>query len=220
VHPSRGTHSACRCAMTRLLELRDVTVRFPIGSALAARLQRRQQVAVTALDGVSLEISRGESVGIVGESGCGKSTLARTLVGLLDPTSGSVLLDGTEVDHRRTKAARRRVQMVFQDPSSSLNPARTVEQTLAELLRVHAMVPDRNVQARCEELLDLVHLPRSALTRSPADCPEGSDSASGSRERSRSNRRSSSRTRPSRRSTPRCRRRSSTCSRISVGSLG
>jgi oligopeptide/dipeptide ABC transporter ATP-binding protein len=159
--------------VNELLELRDVTVRFPIEPALSARLRGRRPLAVVALDRVSLTLGRGESVGIVGESGCGKSTLARTLVGLVEPTSGSIHLDGAEVDTRRSRAARRRVQLVFQDPSSSLNPARTVEQTLSELLRVHQMVPKSDVGSRCEELLDLVHLPRSALGALPRQLSGG-----------------------------------------------
>jgi oligopeptide/dipeptide ABC transporter ATP-binding protein len=159
--------------MTELLEVRDVTVRFPIESALSARLRGRRPLAVVALDHVNLTLRRGESVGIVGESGCGKSTLARTLVGLVEPSSGSIHLDGWEVDTRRSRATRRRVQLVFQDPSSSLNPARTVEQTLSELLRVHRMVPKPDVGSRCEELLDLVHLPRSVLAALPRELSGG-----------------------------------------------
>ncbi len=153
--------------MTSLVELRDVTVRFGAESALAARVRRRPRLAITALDGVSLSVARGESVGIVGESGCGKSTLARVLVGLLEPTSGAVHVDGREVDRRRTQAMRRRIQMVFQDPSSSLNPARTVGQTLTELLRVHEIVPRAQVGARAEELLDRVQLPCSVMAVHP-----------------------------------------------------
>jgi oligopeptide/dipeptide ABC transporter ATP-binding protein len=135
-----------------VIEFRDVSVCFR---------------ELRAVDQVSLTVRKGESVGIVGESGCGKSTLARTMVGLLAPASGTVLLDGRPVGPRRPRADRRRVQMVFQDPASSLNPARTIGQTLAELLRVHRIVPRSDIRRRCEELLDLVQLPRSALSVRP-----------------------------------------------------
>ena len=119
------------------------------------------------MDEVNLAVERGESLGIVGESGCGKSTLARVIVGLVAPSAGHVRLDDVELSVRRDPATRRRIQMVFQDPGSSLNPARTVGQTLAELLRVHRIVPSNDVARRCEELLDLVQLPASALRVRP-----------------------------------------------------
>jgi oligopeptide/dipeptide ABC transporter ATP-binding protein len=150
-----------------LIELREISVRFPAETALAARLAGRTPRVLTAVDAVSLAVARGESLGIVGESGCGKSTLARVITGLIAPSSGTVLVDGRAVNGRRLKADRRRIQMVFQDPGSSLNPARTVGQTLSEMLRVHRMVPAADVPRRCEELLDLVHLPRSALAARP-----------------------------------------------------
>ncbi len=152
---------------TPLLSIRDLSVTFPAGSALVARLRGRHPPAVRAVDRLSLDVSRGSSLGIVGESGCGKSTLARALVGLVPITSGSISFDGLDLASRRDRGMARRIQMVFQDPASSLNPRRTVGQTLGELLRVHRMVPRAGIQERAEELLALVELPASLLGAYP-----------------------------------------------------
>lgn len=150
-----------------LLEVKDLTVRFALESPLQARLAGHRRQVVAAVDDISFSVERGGSLGIVGESGCGKSTLARVIVGLVAPSAGEVRLGDVEVGARRDRATRRRIQMVFQDPGSSLNPARTVGRTLAELLRVHSMVPSGEVERRCEELLDLVQLPASVLKVRP-----------------------------------------------------
>jgi oligopeptide/dipeptide ABC transporter ATP-binding protein len=153
--------------MTALLALEELSVQFPTGSAMVARLRRRPPPLLTAVDGVSLQVDRGASVGIVGESGCGKSTLARALVGLVPISSGTVTFDGQRLTQHRKRATQRRMQMVFQDPGSALNPARTIGQTLSELLRVHRMVPSGQVGARARELLDLVELPPTLLDAYP-----------------------------------------------------
>jgi oligopeptide/dipeptide ABC transporter ATP-binding protein len=115
-----------------------------------------------AVDGVDLEVAQGETVGLVGESGCGKTTLGRCIVGLYRPTAGEVRYHGQALAPTRDRATRRQLQMVFQDPHSSLNPRMTVRQVLRELLKVHAIVPDDRLDERCLELLDLVGLsPRS-----------------------------------------------------------
>jgi oligopeptide/dipeptide ABC transporter ATP-binding protein len=145
-----------------LLQVRDLRMEFPLNATLARRLRRGDLEVLRAVDGVDLEIERGEVLGLVGESGCGKSTLGRCLVGLYEPTAGEIRFDGATLPARRDKPTRRRMQMVFQDPYSSLNPRMTVRQTLSELLRVHHVVPRNQVDARCKELLDLVGLgPRS-----------------------------------------------------------
>ena len=135
---------------------------FPLRGGLGRRLRRQPRLLLRAVDGVDLEVGEGETVGLVGESGCGKSTLARCIVGLYEPTTGEVCYRGGVLPAKRDRATRRQMQMVFQDPYSSLNPRMTVRQMLRELLTVHAIVPKDRVGERCVELLDLVGLnPRS-----------------------------------------------------------
>src|SRR5947199_5820226 len=124
-----------------LLELRGLHVHYELRGWIGRRLRGREPEILRAVDGVDLTIKRGETLGLVGESGCGKSTLGRAVVGLCNPTAGVVRYRGEELDAKRDRAKRRRIQMVFQDPYSSLNPRMTVRQTLAELLRAHDMVP-------------------------------------------------------------------------------
>jgi oligopeptide/dipeptide ABC transporter ATP-binding protein len=145
-----------------LLEVRDLHMHFVVSNSVGRRLRRQPPEVLRAVDGVDIRIERGEVLGLVGESGCGKSTLGRCIVGLYEPTSGHISYAGQQLGAQRERAQRRRVQMVFQDPYSSLNPRMTVRQTLSELLRVHAMVPRNRVDERCRELVDLVGLgPRS-----------------------------------------------------------
>jgi ABC-type glutathione transport system ATPase component len=121
-----------------------------------------------ALDGVSLELLRGEVLGIVGESGAGKSTLARCVVGVQRPTSGRLRFAGHPLDPASDRAQRRAIQMVFQDPYASLNPAMTIGTALGELLRVNGLAADRKAaRARAGELLEIVGLPAAALDRRP-----------------------------------------------------
>jgi oligopeptide/dipeptide ABC transporter ATP-binding protein len=155
------------------LEVRDLTVKFRVGSALVARLKGDPIPDLVAVDDISFAVGRGESIGIVGESGCGKSTLAKAITGLEPPASGSIWLDGEELTMKRDRATRRRTQMVFQDPSSSLNPSLTVERTLAELLRVHRLVPKDEIEDRCADLMDLVELPRALLKSRPRSLSGG-----------------------------------------------
>jgi oligopeptide/dipeptide ABC transporter ATP-binding protein len=150
-----------------LLEVRGLHLHFDLGRGLAGRLRGRQTEVLRAVDGVDLELARGETLGLVGESGCGKSTLGRTIVGLYTPTSGEVRYEGQTLSADRERRERRRIQMVFQDPYSSLNPRMTVRQTLAELLRVHQVVPKESVDERCRELVGLVGLPERALDAHP-----------------------------------------------------
>ena len=126
-------------AQEPLLQVRGLSLRFPVKQGLLDILMRRPQQAVTAVDDVDLAIYPGECLGLVGESGCGKSTLAKTIIRIYDPDAGTVLLDGvdfTALKGKRLQAARRSVQMVFQDPYSSLNPRMSVGAMLKEVLQV------------------------------------------------------------------------------------
>ncbi len=129
-----------------------------------------------ALDGVSLALDRGEILGIVGESGSGKSTLARCITLLERPDRGRVVFDGTDLttlDAGSLRRVRRQMQIVFQDPYSSLNPRLSVGDALAEVLRVHRLVAAAAVQSRVAQLLEMVGLPATAAARYPADLSGG-----------------------------------------------
>jgi len=146
----------------QLLGVRGLAMHFSLRGELGRRLRGHPRAVLRAVDGVDLEVGDGEMVGLVGESGCGKTTLGRCIVGLYVPTAGEIHYRGAALEAKRDRATRRQIQMVFQDPYSSLNPRMTVRQTLRELLRVHRIVAEGNVDARCRELLDIVGLsPRS-----------------------------------------------------------
>jgi peptide/nickel transport system ATP-binding protein len=155
-----------------LLELRDVKVHFPIKSGVVFD---RTVGYVYAVDGVSLSIPRGSTYGLVGESGCGKTTLGRGLLRLVEPTAGEILFDGTDVRALQGEAMRRqrrRMQMVFQDPLSSLDPRQSVESLLTEGLKAHNLDSD-NVSAKLRATLDSVGLPASALRKYPHEFSGG-----------------------------------------------
>jgi oligopeptide transport system ATP-binding protein len=132
---------------------------------------RGRDGTVRAVDGISFQVERGQTLGIVGESGCGKSTTAKMLVRLVEPTSGRVLVDGRDIGTvrgRELRAVRRRIQLVFQDPYASLNPRLAVAQALDEVLAVHRIVrDDRGRRERVHELLDMVGLGASTARRYP-----------------------------------------------------
>jgi len=153
-----------------LLELDDVHVDY--AAAARARRRRRPPAARPALDGVTLRVPAGRAIGIVGESGCGKSTLARVLMGLVAPTGGRVRVGEEETPADRLARAKV-VQMVFQDPGSSLNPSLTIEQMLRELITVHGLRSGADVRARCEELLAMVALPARFLHVRPGEMSGG-----------------------------------------------
>lgn len=138
---------------------------------------RGSDAIVHAVDDVSLELGAGETLGIVGESGCGKSTLAKVLVRLEDPTAGSVVLDGvnlTALSGAELRKQRRRIQMVFQDPYSSLNPRKSIGSTLEEVLAVHRFgVSAAARRTRALELLELVGLSASFTSRLPHELSGG-----------------------------------------------
>lgn len=149
-----------------LLDARSLTKRYPVGS-------RRKGAMLHAVDDVDLAIGQGECVGLVGESGCGKSTLVRLLARLIDPTSGSILLDGrdtTAVSQAKfvTMPERARIQVVFQDPSESLNPSFKVFESIADpLKRLLRLRDTAELAARVHRAADLVGLPRELIERYP-----------------------------------------------------
>ena len=142
-------------------------------SLLQVRALRTVFGNTAAVDGVDLDLAPGETLGLVGESGCGKSTLGRTILRLVPAASGAITLDGVDITTKQGRGLaphRRRMQMVFQDPSASLNPRQTVRRLLEIPLKVHG-IPNR--QARAAEILDRVGLPRSALARLPHEFSGG-----------------------------------------------
>jgi oligopeptide/dipeptide ABC transporter ATP-binding protein len=139
------------------LEITGLSVTFPTPAG-----------PLHAVDDVSLTLRAGETLGLVGESGCGKTTLARCIAGLQKPDSGSLRLDGAELPARRSRADRRAIQIVFQDPFSSLNPRLSVRTVLTQLLATHGLARGAAAEARCRELLDLVGLPSMALDGYPS----------------------------------------------------
>jgi peptide/nickel transport system ATP-binding protein len=151
---------------SKVLEVRDLRVTFPSHSV-------RGRARITAVDGVNITLAKGESLGLVGESGCGKSTLARAIVGQISAEAGQISVDGLRLGKRRSVADRRRMQMVFQDPSSALNPQMRVQDMLMELMRVHGTVPSEERLARCRELVAAVGLPVQALHARPGGLSGG-----------------------------------------------
>ena len=149
-----------------LVEVRDLAVHFPI----TAGLLRRRVGAVKAVDGVTFDVRQGETLGLVGESGCGKSTTGRAVLRLMDVTSGSIRVEGTEIGamgQGRLRALRPRMQMVFQDPQASLDPRMTVEAIIREPLDEHTQGSKAEKRARVHELMDAVGLNRRFATRYP-----------------------------------------------------
>ena len=156
-----------------LLQLRDVRVHFPITKGL---LLRRVTGEVRAVDGVDLNVPRGQSVGLVGESGSGKTTLGRAVVGLARPSSGTVVFDGEDVwslGRDAQKRLRRRVQMVFQDPYASLDPRMTVGKSIAEPLEIHRLGSRADRTSKVGRLLETVGLHPTHADRYPHELSGG-----------------------------------------------
>jgi len=155
-----------------LIEIEHATVSFG-GHGRLRRMLGGTGDPVVAVDDVSLVVPRGTAMGIVGESGSGKSTLMRAVMGLTPLDSGEIRFGGRPLGVRRDIATRRAIQMVFQDPGTTLNPSRTVGSTLEELLHVHRMVSAELVDARVRHLLDLVHLPARVREARPRQLSGG-----------------------------------------------
>jgi peptide/nickel transport system ATP-binding protein len=156
-----------------LVELEDLRVWFPIKSGLVLD---RHVGDIKAVDGVTLTIRRGETLGLVGESGCGKSTVGRAILRLYEPTGGRIVFDGRDISSLREaelRPLRRRMQMIFQDPFASLNPRHSVGRIVGEPLRAHGIASGRAVDSRVRELLRVVGLPEDAASRYPHEFSGG-----------------------------------------------
>ena len=155
-----------------LLHVDDLKMHFPIYRGVF----QRQVGAVRAVDGVSFDVKRGETLGLVGESGCGKSTTGRTILQLYKPTSGAVTFDGTNLvtlKGEQMRQMRRKMQMIFQDPYASLNPRMTVAQLVGEPLIVHSAATGAEITERVAHLLELVNLNPAFATRYPHEFSGG-----------------------------------------------
>ncbi|MFN5574534.1 MAG: ABC transporter ATP-binding protein, partial [Bradyrhizobium sp.] len=148
-----------------LLSVSDLTTTYTSGRS-----------AVHAVDGVSLEIARGETIGLVGESGCGKSTLGKTILRLVEPSGGRILFDGedlTALSEAALRSRRKRLQMVFQDPFASLNPRQTIGEILSAPLAVHGVKSRAERQRRVDDILARVGLPPDSARRYPHEFSGG-----------------------------------------------
>jgi oligopeptide transport system ATP-binding protein len=155
-----------------LLHVDDLVMHFPIYRGVI----QRQVGAVRAVDGVSFDIKRGETLGLVGESGCGKSTTGRTILQLYRPTSGSVHFENVDLVHLKgeeLRKTRRKMQMIFQDPYASLNPRMTVADIVGEPLVVHDVAKGKEIQDRVQHLLEIVNLNPSFSSRYPHEFSGG-----------------------------------------------
>jgi peptide/nickel transport system ATP-binding protein len=167
-----GRTAAPSAPVEPLLVVDDLQVHFPLRGGLL----RRQVGLVRAVNGVSLALHPGETLGLVGESGCGKTTTGRAIMGLIKASGGSIRFDGQEITALpapELRRVRRHVQYVFQDPYASLNPIRTVEEIVAEPLRIHGLYDALGGAARIAELFDLVGLARGMLGRYPHEFSGG-----------------------------------------------
>ena len=155
-----------------ILEIRDLKMHFPVKEGILLRANKFNK----AVDGVSLDIKPGETLGLVGESGCGKSTLGRCITRLYDPTAGSILFEGQDITHLKGKALlpyRQHIQMIFQDPMESLNARHTVGEILEEPFIVHKIGDGNSRQKQVLELLDIVGLPSRSAVRYPFEFSGG-----------------------------------------------
>lgn len=159
-----------------ILTVRGLSKAFPIKQNLFDEISRKPKKAVQAVDKVSFSIKNGETMGLVGESGCGKSTLSKTLIRLYKPDSGEIIFEGrdfSKLEGRELRNARRKIQMIFQDPYSSLNPRLNVRGMLKEVLTVHQICPKDQMDGRMEELLNMVGMDAAMGSRFPGEFSGG-----------------------------------------------
>src|SRR5260370_19548481 len=164
--------SAVRRAEVPIVEVANLSKHYVVGKAAWGARRRR----VHAVDDVSFAVHPGETLGLVGESGCGKSTLGRCITRLYDITSGKLSYEGEDITHatlRQLRPFRRKMQMIFQDPSASLNPRRRIGDLIAEPWHVHRIRPAGYTPARVAELLELVGLPAEYVDRYPHEFSGG-----------------------------------------------
>ncbi len=167
---------AIRSDAPPLLEVRDLVKHYPLRRPVFDALRRRPAQAVRAVDGVSFSVNRGQTLALVGESGCGKTTTGRCVLFLQQPTSGDVLVEGQRIDpanEAMLRQRRKQIQIVFQDPNSSLNPRMTIGQTIAEALTFHQIVDSRNRMQAVDELLETVGLSSRQAGRYPNELSGG-----------------------------------------------
>ena len=148
-----------------LVEMRHLTKQFRLGKQ-----------KMTAVDDVNLQIFKGETLGLVGESGSGKSTIGKTLLRLIEPTSGTIIFDGIDIlklSNQEMRQIRRRMQIIFQDPYASLNPRMTIQDIVGESLDIHGLAKGRNRRERIKELLELVGLNPDHMDRYPHEFSGG-----------------------------------------------
>jgi len=156
-----------------LVQVRDLVKHFPIRQGI---IMQKQVGAVRAVDGISFDVYKGETLGLVGESGCGKSTTGRTVIQLFRPTAGSVAFDGVDLVNLKgneLRLLRRKMQMIFQDPYASLNPRMTAGEIVGEPLLIHRVVKDAEIEDRVANLLEMVGLNPSFADRYPHEFSGG-----------------------------------------------